>query len=167
LSSIRRKDLLFKVSYNRIKIKISLGIQLPTSFPELVTEYLTQNTLSARLHTLNTTFRPIYIPRLQTTILRILRTMRILPRNASVPPTKEQTLDLVVFPTCGYVLKPPKKRDRLTSCPKCQATNRMVRLRLQTAPTFLLDAKFTHVLPCGHMTSLELGLVRDCHAYAI
>ena len=34
----------------------------------------------------------------------------------------------------------------------------MIPLLLQTAPTFLaLDAEFTHVLPCGHAMSLELG----------
>jgi len=34
-----------------------------------------------------------------------------------------------------------------------------VPLLLQTAPTFLArDAEFTHVLPCGHATSLELGM---------
>jgi hypothetical protein len=34
----------------------------------------------------------------------------------------------------------------------------MIPLVLQTAPTFFpVDAEFTHVLPCGHAVSLELG----------
>jgi hypothetical protein len=35
----------------------------------------------------------------------------------------------------------------------------MVPLLLQTAPTFLAkNAEFTHVLPCGHAMSWELGM---------
>lgn len=34
----------------------------------------------------------------------------------------------------------------------------MIPLVLQTAPTFFpIDAEYTHVLPCGHAVSLELG----------
>jgi len=65
-----------------------------------------------------------------------------------------------VFPVCGHVfeLPPPHINDRLTSCPKCRVVGRMIPLLFQTAPTLMAkDAEFTHVLPCGHAMSLELG----------
>lgn len=94
----------------------------------------------------------------------------IQPRNAPISP---YLLDLTipqdfssqleragVFPICGHVfqLPPPHLNIRLTSCPKCRTVGRMIPLVLQTAPTFFpVDAEFTHVLPCGHAVSLELG----------
>jgi hypothetical protein len=65
-----------------------------------------------------------------------------------------------VFPSCGHVfeLLPAHIIAGLTSCPTCRVPGHMIPLLLQCAPTFLpVDAVYTHILPCGHAVSEELG----------
>ena len=63
-----------------------------------------------------------------------------------------------VFPQCGHVFELPPPHINLTSCPKCRAVGSLRPLLLQTAPTlFSLEEEFTHVLPCGHAVTEELG----------
>ena len=132
-------------------------------------EYLTSESLSARLEAINDTLCPItydHIPLRNAMISNV----GMQPRNAPVSPfllalSTPSAEDSVVrrpgvFPTCGHVfeLPSPQSNHRLTSCPKCRVAGRMIPLLLQTAPTLLpKDAEFTHVLPCGHAMSEELG----------
>jgi len=144
-----------------------------TTPPSKDLDYLTASTLSARLDEVRDTLCPITyesIP-LRNAMLSNAGTQ---PRNAPISPflldpphhnladdpPSDDFRRAGVFPTCGHVfeLPPTHLNDRLTSCPKCRIPGRMIPLLLQTAPTFMSkDAEFTHVLPCGHAVSLELG----------
>jgi len=69
-----------------------------------------------------------------------------------------------VFPKCGHVRELSSGFKEFTHCPKCRVEGEMLPLMLQTAPTFFpfkgkfnIKTTFTHVLPCGHAVSKELG----------
>lgn len=144
--------------------------------PSKDSEYFSAETLSTRLDEIKNTLCPItydHIPLRSA----MISNAGIQPRNSPIPPflldppthdhndisnsiSTTSVRRAGVFPTCGHVfeLPAPHLNNRLTSCPKCRTIGRMIPLVLQTAPTFLtVDSEFTHVLPCGHAVSEELG----------
>jgi hypothetical protein len=135
-------------------------------------DFLTPTTLSARLDRRKPMLCPItfdQIPLRNAMISNAGAAFRniVMPSSTHSPqeqdPTENESNPLRragVFPNCGHVfeLPPPHLNNRLTSCPKCRVVGRMVPLLLQTAPTLLpFESEYTHVLPCGHAVSLELG----------
>ena len=69
-----------------------------------------------------------------------------------------------VFPKCGHIFELPPSHIKLESCPKCRTKGCISPLTILTLPTFfpmegqfILEKEFTHVLPCGHAVSEELG----------
>jgi hypothetical protein len=141
-----------------------------TTPPSKDSEYLTPETLSTRLEQITTTLCPIT---LDTINLRNAMASQISHPLPSSPPIFDLSPDpdadpdtystlrrAGVFPQCGHVyeLPPPHINANLILCPKCRVVGRMIPLIVQTGPTLIsLDAEFTHVIPCGHAVSQELG----------
>jgi hypothetical protein len=138
-----------------------------TTPPSKESDYLTPEKLSSRLDEMRNTLCPITyepIPLRNAMISNVGNP----PPHSPIPPILLQNptsdtdfpIRAGVFPSCGHVfqLPPPNLNSRLLNCPKCRVAGRMIPLLLQTAPTLLrVQEEFTHVLPCGHAVSEELG----------
>lgn len=161
------------MTQNSIIVNANSVLLFTTTLPSKDSEYFSTETLSTRLDQIKNTLCPITYDHIPLRNAMISNT-GIAPRNSVISPflldlpthkdhdlTDSDSLRRAgVFPVCGHVfeLPPLHLNNRLTSCPKCRIVGKMIPLVLQTAPTFLrLDSEFTHVLPCGHAVSEELG----------